>query len=189
MLALHVQSQSWLRVLDPSAVGAAQGAADVDAEDLPNADVLLKEGDEPEQTSEADSNDRQAEELVSNTTNLLRRRGLPWYIKDDGYRPLPNETMANIWPGRFSGDRIENQLMIPYTGSADAPLKTIYLPNGLNSWQVKGGQKLFLEQNCPVNRCSLTGKRDDAATADAIMFKGEKTLFLWSVLQPVMTDH
>ena len=119
-----------------------------------------------------------------NVTSPFRRQGLPWYMKSDGYRPSAGDTPSVIWPSADSspsaGDRIEAQLMIGRDvgdGSdghheADAPLKKIYLPNGLGSWQVKGGRGLFLEQKCPVDRCILTGRKEEAATADAIMFKG-----------------
>ena len=34
------------------------------------------------------------------------------------------------------------------------------------------GQERFLAHGCPVNQCSLTGKPEDAATADLILFNG-----------------
>ena len=58
------------------------------------------------------------------------------------------------------------------TQAQEDSLKKIYLPNGLGSWQVKAGRELFIEPKCPVDRCTLTGHRDDAATTDAIILKG-----------------
>ena len=34
------------------------------------------------------------------------------------------------------------------------------------------GQERFIAHGCPVNQCSLSGKHDDAATADLILFNG-----------------
>lgn len=116
-------------------------------------------------------------ELASST---LRRRGLPWYLRPDGFRPSPEYPIEDIWPGAGHGDRIENQLLIPKRSLRGEHLKKIYLPNGLGSWQLKRGQKVFLEQKCPVDNCWLTDKREDAATADAIMFKG--TFIYYSVI-------
>lgn len=123
-------------------------------------------------------------EAVSNasgiTTSALRRHGLPWYIKSDGFRPSAEFPVENIWPG--DGDRIEDQLLIPKR-SLNASLKKIYLPNGLGAWQLKRGRKVFLEQKCPVNNCFLTDKRDDASSADAILFKG-KRLYCFAAIIP-----
>lgn len=178
MLALHVQQQNplWLRVLDqPGGYYQANSKETQDDESAINNFVILNDG-------ETDL------ENVS-SISALRRHGLPWYIKnDDGYRPQAGDLVHNIWPGRFSGDRIEEQLMIPvrnidpaaaaessssFMGVAQTPLKKIFLPNGLGSWQVKAGQKVFTDQKCPVDQCTLTSKRDEAASADAIMFKGD----------------
>jgi hypothetical protein len=129
--------------------------------------------------------------VVPNMTSPFRQQGLPWYMKSSGYRPSPGDVRrSKIWPelGPACEDRIEEQLMIgpeinpdADQDEADVPLKKIYLPNGLSSWQVKGGRGLFLEQKCPVDRCVLTGRKDEAATADAIMFKGITFCVLWHV--------
>lgn len=172
MLALHVHSQPWLRMMEP--VAGAQGDPGLLDDQQPNPKEQF-ELEEVEELSSTLPDIGQEEQSSSNSSSnsAFRRHGLPWYIKDDGYRPLPEETVLTIWPGRNNGDRIENQLMIPDGGPPDAPVKRIYLPNGLSAWQVKSGRKVFLDQKCPVDRCSLTAKRDDAATADAIMFKGK----------------
>ena len=184
MLALHVQQQqSWQRVMEPAA--GAQGDPSFVEDQQQNAKEMVETQDGEEFADATLSDVDQDEQPNSNSSSALRRRGLPWYIKDDGYRSFPNETIPDIWPGRYIGDRIESQLMIPDADPTDAAIKTIYLPNGLGSWQVKAGRRLFLDQKCPVDRCSLTGKRSDAEKADAIMFKGEnhiiyhrKNLFL-----------
>jgi glycoprotein 3-alpha-L-fucosyltransferase len=186
MLALNVQQQSfqpWIRLVEPadSVVVGNNGAYEqVNSKELPADDqepLLLADVESSEGSSNASS---------SSSASALRRHGLPWYIKNDGGH-RPDEPMTNIWPTRNNGDRIEEQLMIAPRYLVNdpaslndapvkkvAPLKKIFLPNGLNAWQVKGGQKLFLEQKCPVDRCALTAKRDDAATADAILYKGKK---------------
>lgn len=173
MLAVHKNSPNsfWLRVLDQSSGSN---------EYQPNSKET--ELDDGSATNFVVLNDAGA---IANSENVsvsaLRRHGLPWYIQNDGYRPQPGDLIRNIWPGRLGDDRIEEQLMIPArpidpgedANGEPTPLKKIYLPNGLGSWQVKGGQKVFTEQKCPVDRCLLTSKKDDAASADAIMFKGD----------------
>jgi hypothetical protein len=42
---------------------------------------------------------------------------------------------------------------------------------------VKPGQSRFIDHKCPVNQCTLTGRHEDAATADMIMFNGYLTKF------------
>lgn len=117
------------------------------------------------------------EELKTTSAAPVRVIELPWFIKDDGYRPLPtNETMTlDIWPGPSSGDRIVKQLMIPddspSNNSTSMNLKKIYLSEGIGSWGLKRGQEIFLKQKCPVDRCSYTDDRKDEETSDAIMFK------------------
>lgn len=173
MLALHVQQQNplWLRVLEQAPVqGGYYQQNSKEIEDEPSTNFVLLSDEESG--------------LENATSNALRRRGMPWYIRNDGYKPKPGDPLLNVWPTRLNGDRIEEQLMIPprtveqrpVDGSSHkskpAPLKKIFLPNGLGSWQVKGGQKVFADQKCPIDRCTLTSKRSEAATADAIMFKG-----------------
>jgi len=115
----------------------------------------MKRTEEFAQQKNKNDDQKLINKLSGSVSNTLRRRGLPWYIKKDGYKPFSTEKMVNIWPGRFTGDRIENQLMIPYSSSPDAPIKTIFLPNGLDAWWVKDGRKVFLDNQCPVDRCSL----------------------------------
>ena len=76
---------------------------------------------------------------VENVTSAFRRQGtLPWYIEDGGYQPpsvSPQQpAVTDAWPNVNAGDRIEQQLMIGQ--SDDAPMKTIFLPDGTASWQV-----------------------------------------------------
>ena len=144
--------------------------------------------------------DEAALDDTTNGTSPFRLRGLPWYIKSDGYRPLAGEPLAGrVWPDESNGrrlidDRIEAQLMIAPpklpadVDDSDAPLKKIFLPNGLGSWQVKGGRGLFLEQKCPVDRCVLTSRRNDAATADAIMYKGNISCIVLLAVRTIAFD-
>lgn len=50
-------------------------------------------------------------------------------------------------------------------------VKTIYVANGLGTWNVKRGRDEFLKSKCPVDMCSITAAREKAATADLIMYK------------------
>lgn len=181
MLALHVQQQNplWLRVLEQSSAQGGgyyqQNSKELDDE---STNFVVINNDESKISADNVIN------ITTISSNILRRHGLPWYIKNDGYRPSQGDLVDNIWPvGRLKGDRIEEQLMIPSRDIDATPgdgtsfpvkpkLKKIFLPNGLGSWQTKSGQKVFTEQKCPVDRCSLTSNRDEAANADAIMFKG-----------------
>ena len=103
---------------------------------------------------------------------------LPWFIADDGYRPLPGSAVnLNIWPGPFNGDRIVNQLLIsaPFEDITEdnqtINFKTIFLPEGLRYWSMKEGRHIFIEQQCPVDRCYYTDDVKDAESVDAVMFK------------------
>jgi glycoprotein 3-alpha-L-fucosyltransferase len=183
MLAFHVQQQNplWLRVLEQSSSGQdgyyQQNSKELD--DEPNNFVIINNNDETKTSA-----DNYINKTIA-SSNPLRHHGLPWYIKNDGYRPSEGDLVDNIWPvSRLKSDRIEEQLMIPSrdidatsgdgsSGAVKPKLKKIFLPNGLGSWQTKSGQKVFTEQKCPVDRCSLTSNRDEAANADAIMFKGD----------------
>lgn len=189
MLAFHVQQQNplWLRVLEQSSgSGGYYQQNSKEIEDEAPAHFVVVNNDE--KTS--------VDNVTTANINPLRSHGLPWYIKNDGYRPSQGDVVDNIWPdGRLNGDRIEQQLMVP-TRDADGisgegssllagvvkPLKKIFLPNGLGSWQTKSGQKVFTDQKCPVDRCSLTSNREEAANADAIMFKGAEHFILSFVI-------
>lgn len=52
----------------------------------------------------------------------------------------------------------------------EIPMKTIYLAGGKQQWYMEDGQSYFLEEKCPVNRCSITYNRDERYKADAIVF-------------------
>lgn len=87
--------------------------------------------------------------------------------------PLPKH--RGVWPNRYSydDDRIIQQLKYNPTSGSDAksvPAKTILLYNGFKDWNVKEGRQTFLDQNCPVNNCLLTGNRRSGSNADAILF-------------------
>jgi len=189
MLTLHVQQQSfqpWIgRLVEPGGADAVGNNGAAYLNEQVNSKELAADDQDPSMLA-VESSEGSSNASISSSASALRRHGLPWYIKNDGGH-RPDEPMTNIWPTRNSGDRIEEQLMIQprYLVNDPAslddapvkqvvPLKKIFLPNGLNAWQVKGGQKLFLEQKCPVDRCALTAKRDDAPTADAILYKGKK---------------
>lgn len=116
-------------------------------------------------------------ELLSDRSdsNEFRRHGLPWYVDNaSGYRPSAAEDppVQDVWPSdRNAGDRIEAQLMIAAADNENETMKMIYLPHGLEVWDVEPGRERFVQQKCPVDRCILTGSEENAATADAILFK------------------
>ena len=190
MLAFHVQQQNplWIKVLEQSS--GQDGYYQQNSKEL---------DDEPNNFDVINNNKSKisADNDINKTIasmNLLRRHGLPWYIKNGGYRPSQDDLVYNIWPvSRLKDDRIEEQLMIPSrniddtssnvpAGALKPKLKKIFLPNGLGSWQTKSGQKVFTEQKCPVDQCSLTSNRDEAANADAIMFKGDYRFFSFNLI-------
>ena len=111
-------------------------------------------------------------------TELQKQSRLPWFIADDGYRPLPGSAIKlDIWPGPSNVDRIFNQLMIaaPHedisSDNQTIVLKKIFLPEGVGSWQMRKGRHVFTKQKCPVNRCYYTDDVSDAESADAVMYK------------------
>lgn len=166
-IALQQQNYLWLRVIEQQQQQQAP---------LVN---IAQVGDQSKEIDDADTytvdlsppsvGDDESSSLLANASvvNILRRHGLPWYIKNDGYRPAVGQAVGNVWPDRLKMDRIEEQLMIPpridvneevggeaiaSNSAKSAPLKKVFLPSGLNSWQVKGGQSVFLDQKCPVDR-------------------------------------
>lgn len=95
----------------------------------------------------------------------------PYFIKGGTLYPTKTKGPARLFPEQADGDRIVDQLMyVPedYQGY-DSPEKVILVYNSLASWGQKQGSGTF--QQCPVNRCSLTGERNRATDADAILYK------------------
>jgi len=45
---------------------------------------------------------------------------------------------------------------------------------------MRPGQDRFIKHGCPVNQCSLSGRPDDAATADLVLFTGH----IWRLAFP-----
>ena len=65
-------------------------------------------------------------------------------------------------------------MIAPVKEDLGRPLKIIFLPGGLDSWQlgqIDIGRHLFIRQKCPVNRCTLTESFDEGSLADAILLK------------------
>ena len=94
--------------------------------------------------------------------------------------PIVEPKAPPLWPSKefYDNDRITTQLKHRPRSVIDAeakgetiPMKTILFYSGIGGWQVKKGQHTFIEQKCPVNYCSLTDNRQDAATADAVIFQ------------------
>ena len=124
------------------------------------------------------SNDR--EELP-----LQEEEGRPWYMSGGTRWPLPaaksrksGRRIAALWPHEDPGsDRITNQLMfVPPSSSAGESngqrLKKILIYNGLGSWApLKPGRDVFTQARCPVDTCTITSEKAQAADADAILYK------------------
>jgi len=54
----------------------------------------------------------------------------------------------------------------------EPPLKRILMYNGLYDWEQSWkGRSKFLVDECPVNTCFLTENKNEASTADAIVFR------------------
>ncbi|KAJ4444225.1 hypothetical protein ANN_06016 [Periplaneta americana] len=86
--------------------------------------------------------------------------------------------IARLWPHEDPGsDRITNQLMfIPPASSTGESgphkLKKILIYNGLGSWApLKPGRDVFTQARCPVDTCTVTSNKAEAADADAILYK------------------
>ncbi|OQR70562.1 fucosyltransferase-like [Tropilaelaps mercedesae] len=79
---------------------------------------------------------------------------------------------GNLWPHEDpDSDRIVEQLMFMPLNST-GPLKKIFLHR--DAWgRLPLGQAVFLRDNCPVNRCTIT---DDAEEAHALLFKDRDLL-------------
>ena len=106
MLAFHVQQQNplWIKVLEQSS--GQDGYYQHNSKEL---------DDEPNNFDVINNNESKisADNDINKTIasmNPLRRHGLPWYIKNDGYRPSQDDLVYNVWPvSRLKGDRIEER--------------------------------------------------------------------------------
>jgi len=90
--------------------------------------------------------------------------------------PVTEVRSSRLWPNeKISGDRVEEQLMFipPNYKYEDAPMKNILLYNGLSDWMVDIGQSVFLSNDCPVNRCTISFKQKLSYLMDAIVFRDE----------------
>ncbi|XP_058984902.1 glycoprotein 3-alpha-L-fucosyltransferase A [Musca domestica] len=112
----------------------------------------------------------------------------PWFFKNGDYYPKPAKIPkkrrgkkahlqgSKLFPYQDPhSDRIVNQLMYVPTNyeeiKSSGKLKTILLYNGLGPWNVKAGRDVFLRSKCPVDTCTITASRDQANTADMILYK------------------
>ncbi|OQV18112.1 Glycoprotein 3-alpha-L-fucosyltransferase A [Hypsibius exemplaris] len=103
-----------------------------------------------------------------------------WYLQSNVTRIVSTEVLGKLnglWPEDSPGsDRIEEQLLHkPVAASSNRPemnkTRVIYVPEGLAGWGVSDGRDVFRRDNCPVDDCELTGNKDTAMTADAILSK------------------
>ncbi|XP_037822771.1 LOW QUALITY PROTEIN: glycoprotein 3-alpha-L-fucosyltransferase A-like [Lucilia sericata] len=127
----------------------------------------------------------QANNLASNPADPVSKS---WFFKNGEYYPKPAKVHkkkrgkkahlqgSKLFPYQDPhNDRIVNQLMyVPPNYEeikTSGKLKTILLYNGLGPWNVKAGRDVFLRSKCPVDTCSITASRDQANTADMILYK------------------
>lgn len=109
----------------------------------------------------------------------------PWYMSGGTRWPLAakrsrktGRRIARLWPHESpDSDRITNQLMFvppasPEEESSGRRLKKILIYNGLGSWSpLKPGRDVFTQARCPVDTCTITPDKAQAADADAILYK------------------
>ena len=114
----------------------------------------------------------------------------PWYMEGGKVFPTVKDRSVSlaepIFPRDLNGsDRILSQLMhMPPKGSfpknqdsSDAPLKTILLWNGIQSWGgLRQGRGVFLKEKCPVSSCAISSSRLDSQKADLVLFKDHFTM-------------
>jgi glycoprotein 3-alpha-L-fucosyltransferase len=80
-----------------------------------------------------------------------------------------------LWPEESpNNDRILNQLMyLPKNYEQikkSQTFKKILLCFGSRNFGAVNGQQKFLDDNCPVNTCTITVKKSEAPVVDAIIF-------------------
>lgn len=113
-------------------------------------------------------------------TNEVQVR--PWYFSNGERYPKrtvrsrkTQKRVARLFPNEDpQTDRIQNQLMfIPpnYEKMKEKGNKMILLYNGLNQWHIRPGREVFLNNKCPVDSCTITGDRSQAASADMLLYK------------------
>jgi glycoprotein 3-alpha-L-fucosyltransferase len=83
-----------------------------------------------------------------------------------------------LWPEESpNSDRILNQLMyLPKNYEQikkSQTLKKILLYFGSKKFGVVNGQQKFLDDNCPVNTCTITVNKSEAQVVDAIIFENK----------------
>ncbi|TMW39879.1 hypothetical protein DOY81_015040, partial [Sarcophaga bullata] len=138
---------------------------------------LLQQLQQPQQQSQNN--------LASNSLEPISKA---WFFKNGEYYPKPAKVHKKrrgkkahlqgfkLFPYQDPhSDRIVNQLMFKPPNyeeiKASGKLKTILLYNGLGPWNVKAGRDVFLRSKCPVDTCTITAARDQASTADMILYK------------------
>lgn len=109
----------------------------------------------------------------------------PWFMSNGTIRPDPMNQMYSeltLWPDNFettSSDRIINQLMFipfgydPETLRKAGQTKKVYIAFNPSDWDgnaLPTGDKVFLDNQCPVNTCELV-HNGQPASADAVLFK------------------
>ena len=86
----------------------------------------------------------------------------------------------SLWPNvdGYEDDRILKQMKFklsdPVTSNVNStvppPLKKILVYTGLSGWHLARGRQTFYDKKCNINACSLTDNRNQASSADVILF-------------------
>lgn len=78
---------------------------------------------------------------------------------------------TRVWPDLGDADdRILSQIHLVHEDPVGQKLKKILMMSGLDEG-MRPGRSRFIDHKCPVNQCAITDRREDAATADALLFK------------------
>lgn len=120
------------------------------------------------------------------TRSAKRPYRRPWYLTNGTKFPEParlseeyGRRIAKLMPDEDpNGDRFEHQLMFIPSNYEEIrqsrKTKKIVIYNGLEGWWDVGDMNtMFTDKMCPVSTCIFSDKREDAISADFILFSGQ----------------
>ena len=131
----------------------------------------------PEQDKSREPNVGKAERKAVPNVTTERVRIAEQIRKSADTSGLTNKTV--LWPDTnfYENDRITNQLNYKTKRMSEqqlkgeeVTLKKILLYTGIGGWAVQRGRKTFQDQKCGIDTCEITDNRNEADTADAILF-------------------
>jgi hypothetical protein len=109
--------------------------------------------------------------------NILHSK--PWFMNGTQRPKMPKKKWRlALWPEESpNSDRILNQLMyLPENYEQikkSQTFKKILLYFGSKNFGAVNGQQKFLDDNCPVNTCTITVDKSEAPVVDAIIFENK----------------